>query len=178
MPTRIRPSACRRPGSMPASATRPGFGYTVVDASTVVATHLNHPDPDPPPNCWAVRKCSSCSIIWPGNAQAGRGSGAEGACRSARVLQKTCRDAGRRCPYPRHANHHRKLVADHARARRMPTIWYSGAYGARAGHRPATLPGCGEMQVMSLDPTLERLLSAGSWPAARRPVSSRGWPIR
>ena len=36
-----RPSACRRPGSTPRSRKRPPIkGYTVVDAATVLATHL------------------------------------------------------------------------------------------------------------------------------------------
>lgn len=37
-------------------------GYTVVEASTVVATHLNHSSASSPANCLAARRRSNCSI--------------------------------------------------------------------------------------------------------------------
>jgi flagellar biosynthesis protein FlhA len=36
------------------------LGYTVVDASTVIATHLSHVIQTTRTNCSATRKCSSC----------------------------------------------------------------------------------------------------------------------
>jgi hypothetical protein len=40
------------------------LGYTVVDASTVIATHLNQILSATPTNCWATRKPSNCWIGW------------------------------------------------------------------------------------------------------------------
>ena len=56
IPTRSRPSACRPCGSMSPAGKPPNWPvYTVVDAGTVLATHLSGSCAWPPTSCWDAR---------------------------------------------------------------------------------------------------------------------------
>ena len=144
-------------------------GYTVVDAGTVVATHLNHRCTATAPACWAARSAAAARAHRPRLAQAGRGPGAQDAVahRAAEVLQG--------------------LLAEEVPIRDMRTIIDTlsehGSAPCRAGGRhrwPARHPGTdradpplagsrhhaamvplgeGELRVIGLDVKLERVLA-------------------
>lgn len=112
--------ACRRPGSMPANATRRRLMATVVDASTVVATHLNHLILTHAAELPAVRKCSNCSIIWPRKCPSWSRIWCPRWCRSnpQKVLQGMLEEG----VHIRDMRTIIETVADHATRTRMPTI--------------------------------------------------------
>jgi flagellar biosynthesis protein FlhA len=96
------------------------YGYTVVDASTVVATHLNHLILTHAAELLGRQEVQQLlDHLAEGNAQAGRGSGAQGAA-ARHPAESAAEPARRGRPYPRHADHHRNGGRTH-RARRMPT---------------------------------------------------------
>ena len=155
-----------RPGLRPAgrvdrrqpARTGPRLGYTVVDASTVVATH-QPPDPQPRPRAPRPhRDPGPARTHRQGQPQAGRRPGAQAAAPGHRAAG-AAEPARRGRQHPRHAFQHRR-GAGRTHRRGSRTRWSSPRGCARpsAGHRPGLFPGNGEVQVMALDPGLERVL--------------------